>query len=176
MGAITVEALDTIPLTLTVTKSGVGGVTGLSPVVALRDAQTFNSYLDWADNIFKTSGWTMREALLSEVGGGHYERHLDLPSIGAASGSIYVAEYKVDSTDVKGVDSDNIFIESQRDDLTLLRKMVTNRLIETAGNPGHLVLYDDDGVTPLKTWQLRDGTGGGTQLAIGAPARRSSAT
>lgn len=176
MGAITVEAADTIPLTLTVTKAGVGGVTGLSPVVALRDAQTFNSYLDWADSTFKTSGWTTKEAALSEVGGGHYERHLDLSSIGAASGNIYTAEYKVDSADVKGVDADNIFVVSQRDDLVLLRKMVTNRIWEIAGNPGQLVLFDDDGVTPLKTWQLRDGTGGGTQLAIGSPARRSAAT
>lgn len=176
MGALTVEASDIIPLTLTVTKAEVGGVTGLSPVVALRDGLTTNSYLDWNDNTFKTAGWGMKEAVLPEIGDGHYERQLNLPGIGAGSGDIYVAEYKVDEPDAKGVDAERIFVVSQRDDLALLRKMVTNKLLETAGNPGQLVLYDDDGVTPLKTWQLRDGTGGGTQLAVGAPARRSAAT
>lgn len=176
MSALTVEAADTIPLTLTVTKAGVGGVTGLAPTVALRDGQTTNSYIDWADDTFKTSGWTTREALLTEIGDGHYQKQLNLPNISAAAGDIYAAEYKVDDVAAKGVDSERIFVVTQRDDITLLRKMVTNKLIETAGTPGQLVLYDDDGVTPLKTWQLRDGTGAGTQLAVGAPARRSASS
>lgn len=60
--------------------------------------------------------------------------------------------------------------------LQLLRMGLTNRLEETAGSPGLLKLYADDGTTLLKTWQLRDGSGGAVTASSGAPARRGAAT
>ncbi len=58
----------------------------------------------------------------------------------------------------------------------LLRMGLTNRLEESAGSPGLLKLYADDAVTPLKTWQLRDGAGNAVTAATGAPAKRGAAT
>ncbi len=83
------------PLVLSVS-GGSGGVTGLSPTVALRDAATTNSYLDFNDNTFKTSGWTTKYASMTEVERGHYQRALNvstLPSV--AAGKVYAAEYRV---------------------------------------------------------------------------------
>jgi hypothetical protein len=60
--------------------------------------------------------------------------------------------------------------------LGLLRKSLTNKLVETEGNPGTAALYDDDGVTVLKTWALRDGAGAAITATAGEPAQRSAAT
>jgi hypothetical protein len=60
--------------------------------------------------------------------------------------------------------------------LTLLRKALTNRLEASPGNPGSLVLYDDDGLTALLSWSTRDDAGGAVVTAPGAPGRRGAAT
>ncbi len=59
--------------------------------------------------------------------------------------------------------------------LKLLRMLTTNRVEETAGNPGTATLYADDD-TVYKTWTLRDGTGGPVTSTVGEPARRSVAS
>lgn len=61
-------------------------------------------------------------------------------------------------------------------EIALLRKALTNRLEAAPGNPGTLVLYDDDGTTPIKTWATRDESGGAVAPAPGAPSRRDAAT
>jgi hypothetical protein len=58
----------------------------------------------------------------------------------------------------------------------LLEKVHRNRLEEAPGNPGTLVLYDDDDLTPLLTWTLRDELGGAVASSPGAPSRRTKAT
>lgn len=51
-----------------------------------------------------------------------------------------------------------------------------NRAVETAGNPGTLVIYRDNGTTPFATMQLRDAAGGAVVSATGEPAQRAAAT
>lgn len=58
----------------------------------------------------------------------------------------------------------------------LLYKLARNRLEQYAGDPGSLVLFDDDATTPLVTWELRSATGGGVTAISGSPARRGAAT
>jgi hypothetical protein len=166
-----------VPLDLTITQEGVGGVTGQTPTVALRDGSTLNSYLDFSDSTFKTSGWTQKYAPLTEVEKGHYQRLLSMPALVPVpvDGKAYVAEYELNSGVGKGVDHDVLLVASVTD-VVLLRKGLTNRLEEAPGFPGTLVLYDDDGVTPLLNWTLRDASGGPVVGAVGAPARRSAAT
>ena len=60
-------------------------------------------------------------------------------------------------------------------DLTLSRKFITNRMVESTGDPGTVILYDDDAATPLKTWSLLDGTGGAVTTSAGEPAQRGPA-
>ncbi len=179
-----------VPLELTVEQEGVGGVTGLTggsaPLVRVRDATTINSYLDFDDNTFLTSGWTQQDQALTEVGGGHYTHALNLALILSLTvGNMLVAEYRVDDGgDIKGIDHDIIIIGISTlgdlgaigANLELLRKSVTNRIEEFPGNPGTLILWDDDSITPLLTWELRDAAGNGIVATVGAPAKRTKAT
>ncbi len=73
MGSVTIHASfnEPHPLILAVNGFG-GGITGLSPVVAIRDTSTVGLYLDFSDLTFKTSGWTTRQAAMTEVGDGRY--------------------------------------------------------------------------------------------------------
>ena len=88
-----------------------------------------------------------------------------------------MAEYHVDDGgDVVGDAADLLIVVQIQESVWFARKAITNRMEEYAGNPGTLILWDDDGVTPLMQWQLRDGTGGVVQLAAGAPAKRSAGT
>lgn len=73
MGSVTIHATFNEPHPLQLAVNGFsGGVTGLSPVVAIRSALTSGSYLDFADLAFKASGWTTRQAAMTEVGDGRY--------------------------------------------------------------------------------------------------------
>lgn len=169
---LVVDYKDTAyPLNLLLTQSGVGGLPGYVPTVALRFGA---QYLDWSDSTFKSVGWTLRDAPLTDRGRGRYERPVNLVAVGGEVGDVMVAEFMVDSGTVKGAADDILLLTDIISvDLTFLRKLAVNRLEEFAGNPGQLILWDDDDVTPLMRWNLRDGTGGPTQLAIGAPAKRS---
>lgn len=165
-----------VPLDLTIHKDGVGAVSGQSPTVALRDAAT-NNYLDFADNTFKASNWTTKYVMMPEVEPGRYQYVVSLPVLTPAptSGKALIAEYSVDSSAGKGSDHDVLLIASAANtDVSILRKGLTNRLEETPGNPGILVLFDDDGITPLLTWYIRDAQGGPIVGGVGAPARRSA--
>jgi hypothetical protein len=183
----TVDVFDQLPLSLTVTRSRGGGVTGLTPTVAVRRASAAGAppYLDWADLSFKTAGWTLRVATLAEVSAalapGVYQRLLDLSLVaGLVGGEVLVAEFAVaNGSDIDVVTHDAFLLrlaQQQVDDLAFLRKHANNRLEEAPGTPGTLVLYDDDDVTPLRTWNLRDYQGNGTAGASGSPSRRSRGT
>lgn len=183
--AFVVAANAVVPLELTIEQEGQGGIEGKSPTVRLREATTLDYYLDWADNLFKTSGWTQRDAPLSEVGRGHYSRTLSLAAIGAVLGNLFAAEYHVDDGgDVKGDDADIIVIGEDKlisfatleADTKLIRQSITNRMEDFPGTPGRLILWEDDGVTPRMEWQIRDAAGNGVVATVGTPAKRSAGT
>lgn len=113
------QASSQVPLVLTVDQEGVGGVTGLSPTVALRDATTLNSYLDFADGTFKTGAWTTKYQSLSEVERGHYQLLFDAGAVGAiAAGTILAAEYRVDNgAAIIGDDHDLLYFVENLNDL-----------------------------------------------------------
>jgi len=94
---IIAERTDTaVPLTLTLDQEGVGGVVGKAPTVALRDATTLDSYMDWADYQFKTGGWTNKYGSMDEIERGHYTRIFNLSMLGLDSGTFLSVEYHVD--------------------------------------------------------------------------------
>ena len=184
MSVALVTAPDlSVPLELTIDKEGVGGVVGKSPTVRIRDGATTSSFLDWGDNTFKAAGWAQVDRPLTEVGSGHYTEMLDLVTIGAVVGNVFIAQYDVnDGGDVVGVAHDVILVGQQAAsdfaqallDISLIRKSITNRMEEFPGTPGTLILWDDDGVTPLLQWQIRDAAGGGVVATVGCPAKRSA--
>jgi hypothetical protein len=85
-------------LDLTIEQEGIGGLTGLTPTVAVRRARTTDTYLDWADGVFKTAGWTTKYRDMDEVERGHYTRNLDLSLAASAiaAGEVLSIEYHVD--------------------------------------------------------------------------------
>ena len=68
MGAQIVSPRQQVPLFLSVSRTGTGGVAGLSPTVELRRSSD-GFYLDFNDDTFKSSGWTTRKAALTDLGG-----------------------------------------------------------------------------------------------------------
>ena len=58
------------------------------------------------------------------------------------------------------------------DQATLARKIMKNRLELEEGAAGNWILYDDDNVTPLLTWDVQDKDGQGIRIASFTPARR----
>jgi hypothetical protein len=125
MSVLLVEARTRVPLTLTIDREGVGGISGLVPTVAIRRGSTAGSYLDWGDNSFKTSGWTQKYATLTESERGTYDRNLDLAVVpGAPAGTVLIAEYHVDDGgEVQGDDHDVVVIVSTQTDLDFVRKL-----------------------------------------------------
>ncbi len=169
------KSVASFPLVLVVNQPGIGGVPGQTSTVAIRDAATNNSYLDWTTGLFAIGGWVVKDAPMTDIGNGIYQRNLLLSTTaGILVGSFFVAEYSTTGA-VLGI-SQEVYqaTHDSSADVTLLRKIATNRLEELGGNPGTVKLYDDDGVTLLLTWPLHDFTGGAVVDAVGAPARRGA--
>ena len=168
------KSVASFPLVLVVNQPGFGGVAGQTSTVAIRNAATANSYLDWNTGLFATSGWGLKDGPMADIGNGIYQRNLLLASAGGISaGMLFVVEYTTTGV-VVGIDQEVYQVTRDVGDLALLRKLATNRLEEVGGNPGTVTLYDDDGVTALMTWSLRDAVGGPVVDSPGAPARRGA--
>ncbi len=184
MSGFVVRPTDEVPLTLQIVRGGggVGDLTGPdAPLVRMREARTTNSYLDFTDHVFRTSGHVEREAVLLPSGSpGYYHRLLDLSLIAGADESVYVVEFSAG-----GGSAHDVFVVSESlserlsgiaDDASLVRKAITNRQEEYPGTPGRIVLFDDDGLTKIVEQELRDTAGGGIAAAAAVPARRGGNT
>lgn len=173
--AVTVEKqITAFPLSLNLQQEGVGGISSKSPTVRVRKGNTTNSYLDFTDNTFKTSGWGVKDATLTEVGDGHYQRTLDIAALPVVKDDVLVAEFHVDDGgDVKGSASDLLIVTEFGFDLAFVRKSVTNRMATIAGTPGILLLFDDDDSSVIGRWELRDSADGGIIATVSSPAKRS---
>ncbi len=167
-----------LPLVLDVNQNGIGGATSQTSTVAIRDASTINFYLDWTTGTFMNAGWVLKDAPMTSIGNGIYQRNLPMAATaGITIGLFFVAEYTTTGP-VVGIAQEVYQVVNAaavNADITLLRKQITNRIEEAPGAPGSLVLYDDDSVTPILTWQLRDESGGAVLPAVGTPARRTKA-
>lgn len=171
------QAQTAVPLFLTLTRAGAGGITGKSPTVALRDGSTLDSYLDFNDSTFKTVGWTTKYETLDEIERGHYQKSIDISALGLSANDVLVAEYHVDdSGDVVGDAADLLLIAEFEGNLKIVRQSVTNRMETIAGSPGLLKLYDDAGINVIATWTLKDSADGGIIATVGTPAKRGAKT
>jgi hypothetical protein len=179
MALIQVETNETaLPLDLTVDEFGVGGISGLFPTVAIRLISSASPplYLDWTSMTFMSSGWSVKNQVMNEIGGGFYEVLLNILNLNLPVNTTLSAEYNTQSATLPGVTQDTYIVVDVQQEVNFLRKMSTNRLEEASGNPGTLTLYDDDDVTVIETWNLLDETGGPIVPAVGTPAKRSAAT
>jgi len=56
--------------------------------------------------------------------------------------------------------------------VNLIKKILFNRLELAAGSTNNWILYDDDKVTPISTWDMSDSTGAAITMDAGIPAKR----
>jgi len=128
-----------VPLDLTISQEGVGGVTGKSPTVAIRDASTLNSFLDFNSNTFKTSGWGEKYQTMQEVERGHYQRAVNLSAVSSlTAGQFLSIEYHVDDgASVIGDDADlMLLIDSLPGTLSPTQNLMLLEMYELLGlNP-----------------------------------------
>lgn len=173
LGLLVERQTTAFPLSLNLQQEGVGGIAGKSPTVRVRMGSTTNSYLDFSDLLFKTSGWAIRDALMTEIGDGHYQHTLDLALLPVVVNDVLVAEFHVDDGgDVVGSAADLLIVVENGEELAFVRKSVTNRMVTVAGSPGWLLLYDDDNTTLIGRWELRDSADGGIVATVSSPAKR----
>lgn len=106
------ERTETAGELLVTVADSTGPVTGATVVVAVRDAETVDSWLDFSDGVFKTAGWVTRQQAMVEVGAlapGVYRLTLDLTAITLPVASDRLsAEYEVTAPTGFPVDVDRI--------------------------------------------------------------------
>ena len=100
-----------LPLTFTLMQEGVGGVTGASVQLAIRNGET-GMWLDFFDVTFKPAAWVQRVVAAAEVSAalapGTYQYVLDVSAIvGVAAGLQMVVEWEV-TAPTTGIDHDTI--------------------------------------------------------------------
>lgn len=78
---------------------------GRSITVRVRNGITADSYLDFADNTFKTSGWTERDRVLADIGDGFYTLSggLDVAAFEASIPSVHHLFAEFVSGEIVGV-------------------------------------------------------------------------
>lgn len=83
-----------------VISTATGGVEGLAVTLRVRNGQTTNSYLDFDDGLFKTSGWVQQDLDMTELERGEYYASLDISSMDVSSGDVLVCEMHSGATEL----------------------------------------------------------------------------
>lgn len=112
------KQLTLAPLILTLEQEDVGGLTGQTPTIAIRDATTIDSYLDFTGFTWKSSGWTTKYQTLTEVEEGDYTYFLNLAAIAAVDiGDILSIEYYYDDSGVTRRDQETLVVVESISDI-----------------------------------------------------------
>lgn len=131
------------PLVLTLESEELGGITGAAPTIAVRDATTLDSYLDFSGFTFKSSGWTTKYATMTEVEAGDYTYWMNLAAMTAVSiGDILSIEYYYDDNGI-----------TRRDQETLL---VVESIYNIPTDTASLVTAGAGSLTPEQATQLKE--------------------
>jgi len=138
------------------TNSGVPA-TGLTPTISIWKASDSTKVVD--------------EQNMSEIAGGIYKY-----SYAADTDTEYVVRCDGGNT-LPNVDRYTFgTIGTDADinaDVTLIKKILRNKLTLSDGSGSNWILYDDDNTTPLLTFNVSDKNGAPISLPNSAPARRS---
>ncbi len=113
MGSITIPSSFTQPYPVQLAVNGfAGGITGLSPLFAIREGLTTDSYIDFNDLTFKTVGWTTKQSAMTDQGDGRYVATAD-PFLWTVGGgkpeepAYFVVEYDIPNF---GIEDDMILV------------------------------------------------------------------
>jgi hypothetical protein len=136
--------------------------------------------LDWSNMTFKAAAAVVQLLQpLTEVDKdnfpGEYYHSLDLTTITnlAEGDNISFTVVETVTTEVANLpQAGSLRISPAHIDAILARKSLYNDHVLTAGNVNNLVLKDDDGVTDLQKWNIKDPSGLGIVIDAGFPAIR----
>lgn len=144
--------------------------TGLNPFIRVR-------YVD--------SGTLVAEDIMEDIGSGFYRFYFAtydptkdcIILVDGGSGLHSVDRYLEGATGEYGSISNNISIMADNVDcrVTLMKKLATNRLEMIDGDSNNLILYDDDGITPLCIFDASDINGNIIMQTSGMASKRSKA-
>jgi hypothetical protein len=170
---------DNIPLACYVTDVVGAALTGLADLYVRVRRHSDGYFLDWNDYIFKSGSWTTINKLLVEANAtyasGIYS--VSLPSsqlVNAAADDEYQAIWVQTPGTTAVLPAPAPFqIGWWAQQVALAHKILRNKMQMVPGLAGNMVIYDDDGVTPLLSFDVADLNGATIELADGAPARRS---
>ena len=135
---------------------------------------------DWADSTFKTVG-SVGQLLqtLTEVDAtnfpGEYNTSFDTSAITnpTADETFIITVVEDGSALIANLpQTGEAHIDSAADAAILGKKAIVNRQELAPGSLANMVLYDDDGTTPLLTWDVKDKDNLGIAVPGGAPAKR----
>jgi hypothetical protein len=164
--AATVDrATQWLPLVLSLAS----GASGLDVSLRMLGGNAPGSYLDFSDYTVKLGAWSQPSVAMQDIGQGYYQYVLDLSLL--PPGAYYV-QYSGFTSGLVGSAVVSLVVSDAQAEVSLIRKSITNRMETFAGSPGTLLLYDDDDVTIIGRWPLRDSTGGGISAVVTAPAKR----
>lgn len=159
------------PVTLRVCDTTSGPVTGLTPVYQVFDVG-LGQFLDFGDLLFKAAP-ALASAPLAEVGNGLYTRSpgLDLASLTNKSGLTLIFYFSAVTTGGLNVCAQDTISFDTFNQLKLQERLSCNATEIDYANQT-FVLFDDDGVTPLKTWPLETNGGEAVTPQPGIPSKR----
>lgn len=168
-------ATETIRFTA---RGAAGYETGATIEIDIRRASDGFLY-DFADQTFKNAAWITRPGTMTETDAtewpGAYEYDLDLSAGNAIPNDLYQIRVDSPTPAVANVPAEGTLRSGGLpDDAAIARKALTNRFEVADGDTANAVLYDDDGTTPLLTFNATDKTGGPITSGAGVPARRSA--
>jgi hypothetical protein len=152
---ILAELTDTaISLDLTVEQEGQGGVSGLTPTVAIRRSDDSSLYLDFDDFSFKSAGWVEKYADMVHTERGQYTYTLDITAVpDMLPGDYFSVEYHVDESGVVGDARDRLMVVTNLSDVPGSVWDEATNIHSTAGTFGAEVLTK---LTPTQAAQLLD--------------------
>ena len=169
---------ETVPLELNYKENGLP-VTGLSVDVEIRDTAT-NKYLDFADDTWKSSGWTTKSVALNDIGNGQYQYMWDSSSAITAD-MIVSTEYDVTTSNYQATDKDVLMFGIVNVDTAAIAAAVWNRQMDQHTIDGsfgkgvnmifqtetgrwkiennQMIFYKEDNVTEVMRFNLYDHDG-----------------
>jgi len=144
-----------VPLVLRYLENGLP-VSGLTVNVQLRDTKTGN-YLDFADNTWKSSGWTQKQAQLSDLGDGSYQYDWN-SALSVTSSMIVAAEFEVTSVGYEAESTDYILFGLHAFSPDDVAAAVWNRPTAAHTTPGTFgVLVKDTGANVSTIKEIETG-------------------
>jgi len=166
-------------------------LTGLTNIYLSLRRLSDGLILDWSDNTFKTEGVLVAPSVvMTEVSSTLFPGNYKLSSVDHPNGfdtskiinhttnerySILITQVGLPQN-VESLPSAGEIIEGTYvDDMVLVRKDITNRKDLASGKTNNWILYDDDSITPLLTWDVSDPYSREIQIAERVAARRTKA-